>query len=122
MSSPDRQVSRMVGPAVRLRFVGGQPAIPSTSTRAIAPRQGGRPQPEVPSAKRAPLTRRDRATPGRRDGRKPPPCEGMSLITWRDAASSDRAVMPRMVRFPTPVLGYMLTPSDSAWQDGVGVT
>ncbi|GAB3434332.1 hypothetical protein GCM10027436_11360 [Actinophytocola sediminis] len=51
MSSSDGQANRMARTAVRLRFPGERPAIPSTSTRAIAPRQGGQTQPNVPAAR-----------------------------------------------------------------------
>ena len=70
MSSPDGQVSGMAQDEVCRRFgTERQPAIPSTSTRAIAPRQGADPT-TVPKHRGCPLTRHDRAMPGRRDGRR----------------------------------------------------
>ena len=71
-SSPDGQVSGMAGAssvAWQCLRVGGVPAIPSTSLRAITPRQGGHHLGIGAGSCRAPLTRCDRASPGRRDGR-----------------------------------------------------
>ncbi len=87
--------------------LGGVPAIPSTSLRAITPPQGG------PGALvcgcvgiRAPLTRRDRASPGRRDGRHAPRGDGH---TPRFAGAGALRPRPCLARAPLVLKGAFRT-------------
>jgi hypothetical protein len=61
---------RLTGATLRTRV--GLRAIPTTSPRATTPRPGGAPPSTLPIPQRVPLTRRGRATPGRRDSTKAP--------------------------------------------------
>ena len=77
MPSPGGQVSGMVGKRCRVRSVGGHVSPSHRPPRGLSRRVKG----AVPSSgggwcQGAPLTRRDRATPGRRDGEKAPHLQG----------------------------------------------
>ncbi len=72
------------GPSRTLRFGGGPVGVPSrpTSQRAITPRQGGKPGnvSRRSTRKVAPLTQRDRATPGQTGwNTKPPACVALPV-------------------------------------------
>jgi hypothetical protein len=86
------------GPACCVR--GWPDGISSTSRRAITPRQGGSFGARSRRRRGAPLTRRDRAAPGRRDAARPP----TSLINCRLAPAQEK---PNR-KFPT----YRALPSD----------
>src|SRR5690606_2895270 len=80
------------GHAQTLRFGGGPVGVPSrpTSPRAITPRQGGKPGNvgRRSARKVAPLTQRDRATPGQTGwNTKPPTCVGTGHVRGTCARS-----------------------------------
>jgi hypothetical protein len=90
MSSPDGQVSEMAESGAAVASVCGQTASrrpPGGLSRRV---KGAAEHARTSRARRAPLTQRDRAAPGRRDAERPPTLNSLLLGLWSHLRQSGK--------------------------------